>query len=665
MGSRARNASAVVLLFSTVAACGASRDDEEDAVARHAQALEAGAGACRDFTLEAWRRPGPGGAHDDVRTLTPPLRFTVPSEIAISDTKNHGAKKVLLGFDEQSCTYKAGGNRPPERALLESCVPPSVRAGDLVTASEVSLALLTGNQATARVRIVEAEPCGADASSDGGVPDGGGGTNDGGAPDGGGAIDAGQDAPACTPSTCEGSACVAATCTPSGCIRSNASDGTICATGSACSTGACLAGTCFETPIVLPPPPACNTVSCDPVLGIVTTPVADGALCDADQSACTEGDRCVAGACVSGNPRVCVPSGVCMRSACNAAAGCVETPVARGVACGPVDVCGGTARCDGNGVCTPGAPLDCSSPDPCLQTGCSPTTGCTAIPIPGCSPGGATEPFEPRASLMGRLVASSGAPITGATFTVSDAALPGGTTAVVRTDVSPEAAPDGSFRLRLLSFASTENETSPPVHVVLRVDAPNLLTVYRDTWLRHGVAADLGIIRMIAPDPSVTMIGPSGGTAADSLGRVEVVIPPDALAIPTPIRITTFSSRRDFTVPLPDSTPLLYGMELEPSGIVFSRPVTVRLANYRSVPTSLPIPVGSYRPELGRWEHEAAAVWDAGVQRFIFQTDHFSPFDGNHAAGGGPGGGGGGGPLPNRPKPKEPEAEGSIGVRWE
>jgi hypothetical protein len=150
-------------------------------------------------------------------------------------------------------------------------------------------------------------------------------------------------------------------------------------------------------------------------------------------------------------------------------------------------------------------------------------------------------------------------------------------------------------------------------------------------FVHAGQAFDLGSIRLAARDPQVTNIGPAGGTATDSQGKIEVVIPPGALTTTIAVQITPFASRDDLPTPLPNNTVTMYGFELEPSGTVFAQPVTVRVRNDKSLPTSLQIPTG-YVDDAGRWQHDAVGIWDGA--RFAFQTSHFSERDMNASAAG-------------------------------
>jgi len=263
----------------------------------------------------------------------------------------------------------------------------------------------------------------------------------------------------------------------------------------------------------------------------------------------------------------------------------------------------------------------------CTVDACDPITGVTHTAVPNCDPAPITgdAPFESRASLIGRVVDTTGAPVTGYTLRV----FPGTTTQPERSDVTLTAAADGSFRARLSSFPEVEPEGAGPTRLLVVIDAPGRIRAYREVYVHAGTALDLGHIRVVARDPAVTNIGPAGGTATDSQGKIEVVVPPGALAATIPVQITPFAARDDLPAPLPHATVTMYGFELEPSGTTFSVPVTVRVRNDKALPTSLVIPVGVFDEAVGAWDHEATATWDGS--RFRFTTTHFSPFDCNSA----------------------------------
>lgn len=418
-----------------------------------------------------------------------------------------------------------------------------------------------------------------DPPSDGGG--GGGGdaaTDSGAAPDAAAdaasdaAADAAPDASPCGASCDDGLPCTLDTCTALGCVHEPAPAGTACSDGNACTTGdACDAtGACVPgTPVPVSDGLECTRDRCDPLLGVIHEPEPDGTGCVLDADPCNGTERCIAG------------------------------------------------------VCQLGTPPNLSDGDPCTVDACTAATGITHTPIPGCNPTPvATDaPYESRASLLGRVVSSSGEGITNATFTVYDERALG----APRGDATVTTAPNGAFKIRLTTFPESEPERSPPHRLVVVIDSPSTLRAYRTAYAHPGDSVDLGTIRLVARDPRVTNIGPAGGTATDSQGLVEIVIPPGALATTLPIQITPFATREDFPAPLPDNSITMYGFEAEPSGTHFAVPVTVRAANYRNLPTSLAIPIGSYDPVEGRWDHDGVATWDG--TRFAGPLEHFSEVD--------------------------------------
>jgi YD repeat-containing protein len=634
-------------LLASAGGCGSGEADDEH-LGKQSQALDGAAsdGGCREVTLQASRTPNGGGHDEDERELSPPMRIAIPSDIALSATTNSLAHRVELKFEltsggEIECSYKGGAGSPNDRALLVACSG-ARRAGDILAAAEVALEIDDGTIATARVTLSEAAPCG----SDGGVADAS-------PPADAATSDAAVDSsPLCTPATCPSpSPCVVAQCTPAGCVTSPAAAGTACVV-SACSVGdtcdgagRCTAGTLLPVDDQNP----CTIDGCDALLGVVHATASDGTACARD--ACTVAATCQAGVCALGTALDCSSGNPCVVDGCDAATGCMHLPRPAGdLACSNHDVCDGLELCSGTGVCLPGTPPTVDDGQVCTLDACDAVNGVSHTSIPGCDPtsttGGET-PFEMRASVLGRLV-SGAAPVTTATFTVTDAPLTATSAAPAsRADVLVQSAGDGSFRLRLTSFPDVDTEQTPPVHVVVRIEAPGLLPAFRDAWLRTGTAADLGTIRLIARDPAVTMIGPAGGTASDSQNLVQIIIPAGALAETIPVQITPLRAREEFPSPLPDSTVTMYGMVLEPSGVTFVAPAKVRIANVRGVSTSLVIPVGYFDEISGRWDHHATATFDG--QRFAFETTHFSSFDGNSETGGGPGAGAGGGGPPNPP----------------
>ncbi|MEZ4265908.1 MAG: OmpA family protein [Myxococcota bacterium] len=124
----------------------------------------------------------------------------------------------------------------------------------------------------------------------------------------------------------------------------------------------------------------CTTSSCQPGVGCVFSPVADGLFCD-DGDACTKEDACKSGVCTGSDPVVCTAVDVCHAGGlCDPKTGtCSTVPAADGTACDDGNVCT-TADACAAGSCAGGAPLDCTSGDPCQTGTCDPELGCATEP---------------------------------------------------------------------------------------------------------------------------------------------------------------------------------------------------------------------------------------------------------------------------------------------
>jgi hypothetical protein len=127
-----------------------------------------------------------------------------------------------------------------------------------------------------------------------------------------------------------------------------------------CSPGSCPAA---DSP--------CSVAVClaDGTCGFA--PANDGTACN-DANACTTADSCQAGACV-GTLKNCDDGNACTIDACKTNVGCVTSfefaPCEDGDGCTMNDQCI-------SGVCKAGAPMVCTSSDPCQQAGsCEPATG--------------------------------------------------------------------------------------------------------------------------------------------------------------------------------------------------------------------------------------------------------------------------------------------------
>ncbi len=131
------------------------------------------------------------------------------------------------------------------------------------------------------------------------------------------------------------------------------------------------------------------------------TPVANGTTCN-DGNPCTQTDTCQNGACVGGNPIIClVINDPCNSWACNPANGqCASTPKPLGTSCSNFSPCDGGEICNGQGSCVAGAPIDCG---PC--NACDRTTGiCRPANNDATCPGDGNRCFEAFACANGTCV---------------------------------------------------------------------------------------------------------------------------------------------------------------------------------------------------------------------------------------------------------------------
>ncbi|MBI3203074.1 MAG: hypothetical protein HYZ29_16170, partial [Myxococcales bacterium] len=421
----------------------------------------------------------------------------------------------------------------------------------------------------------------------------------------------------------------AGTCNPTtgACTNPAKADGASCNDESACTAGeSCNAGSCGGgTAVPIDDESACTVDACDAQTGVSHTPLPAGSACD-DADLCNGGETCDgSGTCEPGTPPSVDDGNACTVDACNAQTGVSHTPVAAGTACADGDVCNGSEQCDAGGTCQAGAPLVVDDANVCTTDACDPQGGVSHTPIAGCDPiPSAPGPrFETRASLIGRVVRASGTAVTGYTLAVYDAPAAG----APRADVTLTVAADGSFRARLSTFPESAPPRTPAHKVLVRITGEGFAPITRVAYLYPGDAANLGEIVALDLDPQVTMIGPGGGVATDSQGLVELTFPPGAVSTTVPVQITPLETRKEFPTPLPDSTATGYGVSLSPHSLALAIPVTIRFTNYRNIPTTLSIPLGTVDYETGGWDHVGLATWDG--QRFAGTITHFSSYDAN------------------------------------
>ncbi len=153
-------------------------------------------------------------------------------------------------------------------------------------------------------------------------------------------------------------------------------DGNPCTVDDRCGQGVCLGKPAIDCSSL---DDTCVVGACDPdTVECVAVPREDGTTCS-DESLCTTGDACEAGACV-GAPVLCEGDSCEVRSCDPETGACqVDDVLEDGTTCDDGDVCTGDGACDA-GRCV-AEPLDCSEFDaPCSRGLCDGANGCIAVP---------------------------------------------------------------------------------------------------------------------------------------------------------------------------------------------------------------------------------------------------------------------------------------------
>ena len=151
-------------------------------------------------------------------------------------------------------------------------------------------------------------------------------------------------------------------------------DGSVCTQADACKGGQCSKGAALNCDDGNP----CTADTCDSIKGCEHAVVSGS--CDADGSACTKNDSCVAGKCIAGAPMSCDDGNPCTVDGCVAKSGsCTHDPAklegqscdADGSACTVGDICT-------DGACKAGKPTMCADGNACTLDGCDAKSGqCT------------------------------------------------------------------------------------------------------------------------------------------------------------------------------------------------------------------------------------------------------------------------------------------------
>ncbi|MBM4343079.1 MAG: putative metal-binding motif-containing protein [Deltaproteobacteria bacterium] len=174
----------------------------------------------------------------------------------------------------------------------------------------------------------------------------------------------------CTTDACDSAKGCAFTANTAACDA----DGDACTAGDKCQDKVCLAGgkkVCDDNEV-------CTADSCDPKTGscVFAGGGQEGQACNADSSACTDGDKCTAGKCTAGPLKNCNDNNACTTDSCDAKAGCQNVPSTApcddGNACTSGDQCA-QGKCSGSAV---NVAVLCDDKNGCTTDTCDPAKGC-------------------------------------------------------------------------------------------------------------------------------------------------------------------------------------------------------------------------------------------------------------------------------------------------
>lgn len=170
-------------------------------------------------------------------------------------------------------------------------------------------------------------------------------------------------------------------CINNTCTYAHYPNGTECQTNNLCTFDYCDGGGVCQIGAVVvscPPVDQCHGPGvCVPATGLCTAPpLPNGTACD-DGNPCTLNDQCVNGVCSVTELLHCTALDQChVQGFCNSSTGLCSNPNAPDFTpCNDGDACTQSDVCI-SGACGGAAPVDCSSPNPCLTTFCDSLTGC-------------------------------------------------------------------------------------------------------------------------------------------------------------------------------------------------------------------------------------------------------------------------------------------------
>jgi len=135
-------------------------------------------------------------------------------------------------------------------------------------------------------------------------------------------------------------------------------------------------------------------------------------------------------------------------------------------------------------------------------------------------------------------------------------------------------------------------------------------------------------------DTAVTPCDSNGCTHANSDDTIRLNIPAGAIPIGQSVDVTATMFDQVEFLPggdLPPGTWETYAFNLSgASEIQFTKPITVRLANYQGFAPGTQIPLGYWNQETLQWEHEGIGTVDVSGDWLVMYITHFSNYDPNY-----------------------------------
>ena len=168
---------------------------------------------------------------------------------------------------------------------------------------------------------------------------------------------------------------------------------------------------------------------------------------------------------------------------------------------------------------------------------------------------------------------------------------------------------------------------------LLNVTLPSYTSAQRTVDVVAGHQARVEDVFLVQLDGSAARLTPEqGGTLSNAAGDLQLSVPAGAVRAPVDVSGVSFGGDRALPDKLPDSSRWTQAFDLQPDGVRFDQPATVRVANTQNFPPGMLVPVGSYNRDLAAWEPEGMGAVTPDGAWIELQVRHFSSYDCNFPA---------------------------------